>query len=317
MIEEWEKQIDEINWSGTYEITIENGKYQCNIEFEKPISLPKAKSTNQSLIKKIKENTDHTALYKLIDERYESSITSKYNNKRTDSFNSYIRILAFNYILDKEEGNYDLQEFFKQFEFKKLVEKDVVNYTNKYIQYHSEVGKHKREYLEEHFKKIKCIASDSKECKKEANKLTEEEKEAFNNSKDKYNVHFEENFKYADFKSMLVENNQCCYCGISLNNLYSLREKGKISSKSGRGFSMEIDRRSPNLEYSKENCCMSCYWCNNAKTDEFSVKEFEPIAKGINIVWNKRLGDKEGDKAFDNIIKFPYDTYKEKIKPLK
>ena len=51
----------------------------------------------------------------------------------------------------------------------------------------------------------------------------------------------------------------------------------------------KIDRKLPNLEYSEENCCMACYWCNNAKTDEFSPKEFKPIAEGIRKAWNERL----------------------------
>jgi len=36
---------------------------------------------------------------------------------------------------------------------------------------------------------------------------------------------------------------------------------------------------------------MSCYWCNNAKTDEFFVDEFKEIARGINYAWQKRLGN--------------------------
>ena len=34
---------------------------------------------------------------------------------------------------------------------------------------------------------------------------------------------------------------------------------------------------------------MACYWCNNAKTDEFSPEEFKPIAEGIRKAWNERL----------------------------
>ena len=40
---------------------------------------------------------------------------------------------------------------------------------------------------------------------------------------------------------------------------------------------MEIDRKKPNLEYTKENCVRCCYWCNSAKTDEFDDVEFESI----------------------------------------
>jgi len=34
---------------------------------------------------------------------------------------------------------------------------------------------------------------------------------------------------------------------------------------------------------------MSCYWCNNAKTDEFTAEEFAVIGKAIAMVWHDRL----------------------------
>jgi len=36
------------------------------------------------------------------------------------------------------------------------------------------------------------------------------------------------------------------------------------------------------------NIALCCYWCNNAKTDTFMVKEFKEIARGINIAWNMK-----------------------------
>ena len=56
-----------------------------------------------------------------------------------------------------------------------------------------------------------------------------------------------------------------------------------------RGWSLEIDRKKPNHEYSEENCVWCCYWCNNAKTDEFTYKEFKKIGETIKTVWNDRL----------------------------
>ena len=89
-------------------------------------------------------------------------------------------------------------------------------------------------------------------------------------------------------------NNQekkCAYCGIHVEQIKALGENKKLNNKRSdiRGYTLEIDRMLPKLEYSEENCCMACYWCNNAKTDEFSPEEFKPIARGINEVWNKRL----------------------------
>lgn len=68
---------------------------------------------------------------------------------------------------------------------------------------------------------------------------------------------------------------------------------------------MEIDKIESDKEYAKCNIVLSCYWCNNAKTDEFSLDEFKSIAKGINAAWNKRL------KPEKEII-FPEETYSKK-----
>ena len=89
----------------------------------------------------------------------------------------------------------------------------------------------------------------------------------------------------------MLEKTTCSYCGISLAQIEELGKNGKLNNKRSdtRGYTLEIDRKLPNLEYSKENCCMACYWCNNAKTDEFSPREFKPIAEGIRRTWNERL----------------------------
>jgi 5-methylcytosine-specific restriction endonuclease McrA len=55
---------------------------------------------------------------------------------------------------------------------------------------------------------------------------------------------------------------------------------------------MEVERFDSNLEYTKDNCAMACYWCNNAKTDEFTKEEFQPIADQIKLVWETRLAEK-------------------------
>jgi len=93
-----------------------------------------------------------------------------------------------------------------------------------------------------------------------------------------------------DFDKLLSDEN-CEYCGISIMQIKLLGDSAQLNNKRSetRGFTLEIDRKQPNLEYTKENCCMSCYWCNNAKTDEFLPDEFKEIARGINTVWNNRL----------------------------
>ena len=82
---------------------------------------------------------------------------------------------------------------------------------------------------------------------------------------------------------------KCHYCHITLDEINTLADKQMLFKKNERGYTMEIDRKEPNLEYTNENCVPSCYWCNNAKTDEFDDVEFIPIAKEIRKVFDNRL----------------------------
>ena len=102
------------------------------------------------------------------------------------------------------------------------------------------------------------------------------------------------------FVQMMTEQN-CAYCGISVKQI----NKIELYTKRARGYTLEIDQKNSYEHYEDENCVACCYWCNNAKTDEFSVKEFEPIANGIFTVWNKRLTDAKLPK----IDKFPTEVY--------
>jgi 5-methylcytosine-specific restriction endonuclease McrA len=82
---------------------------------------------------------------------------------------------------------------------------------------------------------------------------------------------------------------KCHYCLISEHDIEKLVLKNLINKKHLRGHTLEIDRLNSNKEYSKENCVRACYWCNNAKTDEFSEVEFLEIGKAMNIIWQIRL----------------------------
>ncbi len=86
------------------------------------------------------------------------------------------------------------------------------------------------------------------------------------------------------------ENCKCEYCETFLKDIRSLININKIRNKRSdtRGYCLELDRKDPNYEYFKDNVVLSCYWCNNAKTDEFTYKEFKEIAKSIKQVWIDR-----------------------------
>jgi 5-methylcytosine-specific restriction endonuclease McrA len=81
---------------------------------------------------------------------------------------------------------------------------------------------------------------------------------------------------------------RCEYCGISEQEINQLMSESAIKTKRDRGEKMEIDRKNPANEYVTGNIALCCYWCNNAKTDEFTDTEFQPIADQIRHVWVSR-----------------------------
>ncbi|MBT7468882.1 MAG: hypothetical protein HN692_00575 [Candidatus Cloacimonetes bacterium] len=91
---------------------------------------------------------------------------------------------------------------------------------------------------------------------------------------------------------------QCKYCKITESTITKLVKNGEINTKRiySRGRTMEIDQKEPNGGYTKDNIALACYWCNNAKTDEFNKKEFKKIGKAIRKVWERRLEETEKNK---------------------
>jgi len=84
---------------------------------------------------------------------------------------------------------------------------------------------------------------------------------------------------------------QCEYCLIKESEIKDLINQAKIYTKrlTTRGRTMEVDRRDPKGHYQINNLVMSCYWCNNAKTDEFSYEEFRKMSCRTNDIWKARL----------------------------
>ncbi len=102
------------------------------------------------------------------------------------------------------------------------------------------------------------------------------------------NETFKIKFTEDDFNELLSIKT-CNYCGITLEQINQLVDKRSLYKKNYRGYSLEIDRLNSNYEYSKENCTMACYWCNNAKTDEFTPKESILIGEAIKEIFKTRL----------------------------
>lgn len=51
-------------------------------------------------------------------------------------------------------------------------------------------------------------------------------------------------------------------------------QKGLIGRGTSRGVWLEVDRINPKGKYSRENCVLCCYFCNNDKSDVFSGEDY-------------------------------------------
>jgi 5-methylcytosine-specific restriction endonuclease McrA len=102
-----------------------------------------------------------------------------------------------------------------------------------------------------------------------------------------------DNYSFMQFYEWYqYQKKSCAYCGITEATIEKLISNKKITTKRlvTRGRRLELDRQQPNLSYNeRNNLVLCCYWCNNAKTDEFTTDEFMLIAQGIRNAWQKRL----------------------------
>lgn len=102
---------------------------------------------------------------------------------------------------------------------------------------------------------------------------------------------FTENFE--EFYNWYINlERKCEYCGITEAEIKSLLDSQKLSTKriATRGRKLEFDRKEPELAYNQlNNIVLCCYWCNNAKTDTFTYKEFKKVGKVIAEIWKDRV----------------------------
>jgi len=94
---------------------------------------------------------------------------------------------------------------------------------------------------------------------------------------------------FYDWYKSIEANKKCYYCGITESEIELMNAEQPLT-KRARGKKLELDRKEPNASYDDiNNIVYSCYWCNNAKTDTFTDKEFQEIGKVISSIWQKRL----------------------------
>jgi hypothetical protein len=78
-------------------------------------------------------------------------------------------------------------------------------------------------------------------------------------------------FQYEDQKG------KCYYCKIEEYKVAELFSTGHFTSARSlyRGKHLEIERKNNNDNvYSKDNCVLACYFCNNDKSDVFSENDY-------------------------------------------
>ena len=88
---------------------------------------------------------------------------------------------------------------------------------------------------------------------------------------------------------------KCHYCETSILEIRNLLKQGLINGRKvgrgGRGFrgpNLELDRKDPFGIYSDENCVLSCYYCNNDKSNTFDYKTYKNIVGPYKkLVWNR------------------------------
>lgn len=117
------------------------------------------------------------------------------------------------------------------------------------------------------------------------------EREALSKNRKIWRKKFE-NTDFWDFNKWYTESERkCCYCDITEPEIKELIKAQQITTKrlTTRGRRLEIERKEPNQPYDNiENLVFSCYWCNNAKSDEFTFDEFLEIGKQIGKIWKQR-----------------------------
>lgn len=108
-----------------------------------------------------------------------------------------------------------------------------------------------------------------------------------------YKSNFDSVLTLDSFASIYPENRamrKCVYCNITEDQVDQLRANNNIHTKNARGKHLEIDRLNSNKEYWKHNIVLACYWCNNAKMDEFTYDEFKlTIGPAMDELWSKRM----------------------------
>lgn len=194
---------------------------------------------------------------------------SYYRSKAVDSFKTKLKIYIYSLVRNEQESLFSIEHF------KVFVVRDeiVTEYTTIFWQQELTHVINNRT-INDIYHAMKGIEATQKAL------ITSMQKDYIEN--------FTLIFPRAAFDSVTAAQT-CHYCSISSEQIKQLASKGQLFKKNERGWKLELDRFNSNYEYHPDNCAMACYWCNNAKTDEFTEAEFKEIGKSIAKIWQKRL----------------------------
>jgi hypothetical protein len=198
----------------------------------------------------------------------ENEVRKKYKTKAKDSFRTKKNLFLFQVVTDKKITFSE-----KDFENFSITNDLVLRYTSEYWQQPTD--------YEINGLRISAIIEKFEILEKENSDL-------LNRLENSYINNFSEIYPEIEFENLLSKT-KCHYCNITIQEIDQLGGNKKLYKKTLRGWKLEIDRLNSNFEYKPDNCVISCYWCNNAKTDEFTELEFVKIGKEIRKVWEERL----------------------------
>jgi hypothetical protein len=94
---------------------------------------------------------------------------------------------------------------------------------------------------------------------------------------------------------LYIHDKKCHYCNTSILDIRNLLNMGVISGRAVggggiRGHNLEIDRMMPGEEYSERNCVLSCYYCNNDKSNTFSYEIYRnTIGPTRKLFWDQLI----------------------------
>jgi hypothetical protein len=184
-----------------------------------------------------------------------------YNSKLEDSLIIKIQLFLFQKSLSKDffvkdyyiEGNIEnIINDFKKFQ----ITNDLANlFSNKYFQLEEN---ELIEYMDESKTIKEIISSLMINTKYMLSKINIKElKCIFEKLKNEYQNDFNIKFTSKEF-NQLLKLEKCSYCGISLEQIKQLGENTLLNNKRSdtRGYTLEIDRKLPNLEY-RDHCTVT------------------------------------------------------------